>query len=87
MPSTTTVSISEKPVNLTDIIQRTTRAHTAVVLNDHGKDVAVLLKITDYQQQKEENSFLKAVAQELIEAKEGKLTHLDDIKKKLGIAN
>jgi PHD/YefM family antitoxin component YafN of YafNO toxin-antitoxin module len=45
MPSTTTVSISEKTVNLTDIIQRTTRAHTAVVLNDHGKDVAVLLEI------------------------------------------
>jgi len=87
MTLTTTVSISEHPVNLKQIIQRTAKSHTALVLNDQGKDVAVLQEITDYQQQQEENSFLKAVTQGLIEAKENKLSDLADIKKKLGIAN
>jgi len=85
MPSTTTVSISEKTVNLTDIIQRTTESHTAVVLSEHGKDIAVLQEITDYQRQQEENSFLKAITQGLIEARDNKLSSLDNIKERLGI--
>ena len=47
--------------------------------------MAVVQGLDEYESHEEERAFVKAIAQGLMEVKEGKVQSLDEVKKKLGI--
>jgi len=48
-------------------------------------DLKVVQGLAEYESLEEEVAFLKAVTQGLMEVREGKVTSLEDVKRKLGI--
>jgi len=51
-----------------------------------GKGIAVVQGLAEYEEGQENLEFMKAIAQGLIEIKEGSELELDDVKKKLGVS-
>jgi predicted transcriptional regulator len=56
-----------------------------VLLTSRGRGVAVVQNLEDYEKDQEERAFMKAVAQGLMDMKNGRLMELAEVKAKLGI--
>ena len=54
-------------------------------MTSRGRGVAVVQSLEEYENLEEERDFMKAVAQSLMEVKEGNEQDLKQVKKKLGI--
>ena len=79
------VPISDLKVNPGKIINQANDTHRPILLTNRGRGVAVVQSLDEYEIQEEEREFMKAVAQGLMEVKEGKELNIKDAKKKLGI--
>ena len=79
------VSLSDLKVNPGKIVNRTKDTHRPILLTSRGRGVAVVQGLEEYENLEEERAFMKAVAQGLMEIKEGKEQDLEEVKKKLGI--
>ena len=79
------VSLSDLKVNPGKIVNRTKDTHRPILLTSRGRGVAVVQGLEEYENLEEERAFMKAVAQGLMEIKEGKEQVLEEVKKKLGI--
>ncbi len=79
------VPLSDLKVNPGKIVNRAKDTHRPILLTSRGRGVAVVQGLEEYENLEEERAFMKAVAQGLVEIKEGKEQDLDDVKKKLGI--
>jgi len=79
------VPLSDLKVNPGKIINRAKDTHRPILLTSRGRGVAVVQGLEEYESHEEERAFVKAIAQDLMEVKEGKVQSLDDVKKKLGI--
>jgi len=79
------VPLSTLKVNPGKIVNQTNQTHRPILLTSRGRGVAVVQSLDDYEDQVEEREFMKAVAQGLLEVKEGKSVSLKDAKRKLGI--
>ena len=79
------VPLSDLKVNPGKVIGRTQDSHRPVLLTSRGRGVAVVQGLEDYEKTAEELAFVKAVAQGLMEVREGKTLSLDEAKKSLGI--
>lgn len=79
------VPLSDLKVNPGKIVNQVKDTHRPVLVTSRGRGVAVVQGLADYELQEEERAFMKAVAQGLMEIKEGKVHDLSDVKKKLGI--
>lgn len=79
------VPLSDLKVNPGKIVTRTQDTHRPILLTNRGRGVAVVQGLEEYENLEEERAFMKAVAQGLVEIKEGKELSLADVKKKLGI--
>jgi PHD/YefM family antitoxin component YafN of YafNO toxin-antitoxin module len=55
------------------------------VLTSRGRGIAVVQGLEDYERTAEELRFVKAVAQGLVDVREGNTVSLDDARKALGI--
>ena len=67
------------------IVNRTKDSHRPILLTSRGRGVAVMQGLDEYEKNEEEREFIKAVAQGLMDIKEGKELKLDEVRKKLGI--
>jgi hypothetical protein len=54
-------------------------------VTSRGRGVAVVQGLEEYEKNEEELAFVKAVAQGLMDAKEGKSIDIDEAKKQIGI--
>ena len=79
------IPLSELKINPGKIVNRTKDTHRPILLTSRGRGVAVMQGLEEYENHEEERAFIKAIAQGLMEIKEGKEQTLAEVKKKLGI--
>ncbi len=79
------IPLSELKVNPGKVVDRAKNAHRPILLTRRGKGVAVVQGLAEYEENQENREFMKAIAQGLIEIKEGNELALDEVRKKLGI--
>lgn len=80
------VPLSDLKVNPGKIVNQTKDTHRPVLLTSRGRGVAVVQGLEEYEKTAEELAFVKAVAQGLIDIKEGNTVSLQDAKKSLGLS-
>ena len=79
------IPLSDLKVNPGKVVNHTKDTHRPVLLTSRGRGVAVVQGLEDYENIKEELAFVKAVTQGLMEIKEGEITDISEVKKRLGI--
>ncbi len=79
------VSLSDLKINPGKIVNRAHDTHRPILLTSRGRGVAVVQSLEEYENLEEERAFIKAVAQGLVEIKEGNEQSIKDVKNKLGI--
>ena len=79
------VPLSDLKVNPGKVIKHAKETHRPILLTSRGRGVAVVQGIEEYEKTEEELAFVKAIAQGLMEAKEGNSISLDKAKSKLGL--
>ena len=67
------------------VVGRAQDTHRPILLTSRGRGVAVVQGLEDYERTAEELRFVKAVAQGLMDVREGNTVSLEDAKKTLGI--
>jgi prevent-host-death family protein len=67
------------------VVGRAQDTHRPILLTSRGRGVAVVQGLEDYERTAEELRFVKAVAQGLVDVREGNTLSLDDARKALGI--
>ncbi|MDH5354558.1 MAG: type II toxin-antitoxin system Phd/YefM family antitoxin [Gammaproteobacteria bacterium] len=79
------IPLSDLKVNPGKVVNHTKDTHRPVLLTSRGRGVAVVQGLEDYECQAEELAFVKAVAQGLMDVKEGETTDIREVKIRLGI--
>lgn len=79
------VPLSDLKVNPGKIVNQAKDTHRPILLTSRGRGVAVVQGLEEYEKNEEERAFLKAVAQGMMDVKEGNALSLHEAKKKLGI--
>lgn len=80
------IPLSDLKVNPGKVVNHAKDSHRPILLTSRGRGIAVVQGLEEYEKNEEELSFVKAVAQGLMEIKEGKTLDLDEVKNKLGIS-
>ncbi len=80
------IPLSDLKVNPGKVVNHAKDSHRPILLTSRGRGIAVVQGLDEYEKNEEELNFVKAVAQGLMEIKEGKTLDLDDVKNKLGIS-
>ncbi len=79
------VSLSDLKVNPGKIVNHTKDTHRPILLTSRGRGIAVVQGLEEYEKTVEELAFVKAVAQGLMEVKEGNSIDLSEAKNRLGL--
>lgn len=79
------VPLSDLKVNPGKVVNHAQDTHRPILVTSRGRGVAVVQSLEEYENLEEERAFMKAVAQGLVEIKEGREVSLADVKKKLRI--
>lgn len=79
------IPLSDLKINPGKVVGRAKDTHRPILLTSRGRGIAVVQGLEDYEKTAEELRFVKAVAQGLMEVREGDTLSLEDAKKKLGI--
>ncbi|MEE9448384.1 MAG: type II toxin-antitoxin system Phd/YefM family antitoxin [Arenicellales bacterium] len=80
------VPLSDLKVNPGKIINRAKDTHRPILLTSRGRGIAVVQGLDEYEKIAEENEFIKAVAQGLLDIREEKQFELSEVKNKLGLS-
>ena len=79
------IPLSDLKVNPGKVVDQAKNNHRSILVTSRGRGVAVIQGLEEYEKNNEEREFLKAVAQGLMDIKEGDELSLGEAKKKLGI--
>ena len=79
------IPVSDFGTDPSKIISRTQNTHQPILLTNHGRGVAVVQGVEEFEKDQEEREFIRAVAQGLMDIKVGNELELDEVKKKLGL--
>lgn len=79
------IPLSDLKVNPGKVVNHANVSHRPILLTNRGRGVAVVQALDEYEKNEEERAFLKAVAQGMMDIKEGNEFTLSEVKKKLGI--
>ncbi|MBS4052988.1 type II toxin-antitoxin system Phd/YefM family antitoxin [Methylomonas rivi] len=79
------IPLSDLKVNPGRVVNQVRETHRPVLLTSRGRGVAVVQDLDDYEKAQEERAFIKAVAQGLLDIKNGNAMELSEVKAKLGI--
>ncbi len=79
------VPLSDLKVNPGKVVGRAQDTQRPILLTSRGRGIAVVQGLEDYERTAEELRFVKAVAQGLVDVREGNTVSLDDARKALGI--
>ena len=78
------IPLTDLKINPGKVINHAKDSHRPILLTSRGRGVAVVQGIDEYEKGAEELVFVKAVAQGLVDLKEGKSVTLAQAKKDLG---
>lgn len=79
------IPLADLKVNPGRVVNQVKETHRPVLLTSRGRGIAVVQGLEDYEQTREELAFVKAIAQGLVDIKQGKTMSLAEVKKGLGI--
>lgn len=79
------IPLSDLKINPGKVVGRAQDTHRPILLTSRGRGVAVIQGLEDYERTAEELRFVKAVAQGLMDARDGNTVSLEEAKKRLGI--
>ncbi|KMQ76899.1 type II toxin-antitoxin system Phd/YefM family antitoxin [Marinobacter subterrani] len=79
------IPLSDLKINPGKVVGRAKDTHRPILLTSRGRGIAVVQGLEDYERTAEELRFVKAVAQGLMDVREGNTVSLEDAKKTLGI--
>lgn len=79
------VPLTELKINPGKIIKQTAHTHRPVLLTSRGRGVAVVQDLNSFEETQEQRDFFKAIAQGLMDVREGRTVSLDDARKRLGL--
>lgn len=79
------VPLSDLKINPGKVVNRAHDTHRPILLTSRGRGVAVVQGLEEFERTAEELRFVKAVAQGLMDVREGNTVSLADAKKTLGI--
>lgn len=79
------IPLSDLKVNPGKVVKHATASHRPILLTNRGRGVAIVQGVDEYEKKEEEREFLKAVAQGMMDVKEGNEISLDEVRNKLGV--
>jgi len=79
------IPLADLKVNPGRVVSRVKETRRPVLLTSRGRGVAVVQDLDEYEKSQEELAFVKAVAQGLMDIKEGNTMSVSEAKKRLGI--
>ncbi|MGZ0018129.1 type II toxin-antitoxin system Phd/YefM family antitoxin [Nitrosomonas sp. wSCUT-2] len=79
------IPLSDLKINPGRVVNRAKETHRPILLTSRGRGVAVVQDLDEYEKNQEELAFVKAIAQGLMDIKEGDTLSLAEAKKRLGI--
>jgi prevent-host-death family protein len=79
------IPLSDLKINPGKVVSRAQDTHRPILLTSRGRGIAVVQGLEDFEKTAEELRFVKAVAQGLMDVREGNTVSLEDAKKVLGI--
>jgi prevent-host-death family protein len=79
------IPLSSFKINPGKVVRHTSETHRPVLLTSHGQGVAVIQSLSDYEKAEEERSFMRAVAEGLVDIEKGRIVGIDRVKKRLGL--
>ena len=79
------VPLSDLKINPGKVVGRTNDTHRPILLTSRGRGVAVVQALEDYEKGAEELCFVKAVAQGMLDVRDGDTVSLDEARKLLGV--
>jgi len=80
------VPLGDMKVNPGKIVRRVDETGRPVLLTSHGRGVAVVQSLADYEAAQEEREFMRAVVAGLADIDAGRVTPLEDVKRRFGLA-
>lgn len=79
------VPLSDLKVNPGRVVNQVKETHRPVLLTSRGRGIAVVQDLEKYEKDQEELAFVKAVAQGLMDIKQGNTMSITEVKNRLGI--
>ncbi len=80
------VPLGEMKVNPGKVVRRADETGRPVLLTSHGRGVAVVQGLSEYEAAQEERDFMRAVVAGLADVDAGRVVSLDEVKRSLGLA-
>ena len=80
------VPLTVLKINPGKVVGRTNDTHRPILLTSRGRGVAVVQGLDDYEKNMEELRFVKAVAQGLMDARDGDTISLEEARTLLGVS-
>ena len=79
------VPLGDMKVNPGKIVRRVDETGRPVLLTSHGRGVAVVQSLSDFEAAQEERDFMRAVVAGLAELDAGLDVDIDEVKRRLGL--
>ncbi len=80
------VPLGDMKVNPGKIVRRIEETGRPVLLTSHGRGVAVVQSLSEYEAAQEERDFMRAVVAGLADIDAGRVVPLADVKRRFGLA-
>jgi len=79
------VTVTTMKANPAKVINQVKEAHRPVLLTSHGKGVAIVQSVADYESQAEEMAFMRAVVEGLRDVEKGRTLGVAEARAKFGL--
>jgi prevent-host-death family protein len=79
------VPLGDMKVNPGKIVRRLDETRRPVLLTSHGRGVAVVQSLSDFEAAQEERDFMRAIVVGLSDVEAGRVSSLEDVKHSLGL--
>ncbi|MBK8102089.1 MAG: type II toxin-antitoxin system Phd/YefM family antitoxin [Cellvibrionales bacterium] len=79
------IPLTDLKINPGRVVNQVKETHRPVLLTSRGRGIAVVQGLEEYEKSREELAFVKAVAQGLMDIKQGNTMSIAEVKKRLGI--
>ena len=78
------IPLTDLKINPGRVVNQVKETHRPVLLTSRGRGIAVVQGLEEYEKSREELAFVKAVAQGLMDIKQGNTMSIAEVKKTLG---
>ena len=79
------VSLGDMKINPGRVVRRVDETGRPVLLTSHGRGVAVVQGLSQYEAAQDERDFMRAVVAGLADIDAGRVVSLDEVKRDLGL--